>query len=287
MNLFQETKFIMNKYNVTANKSYGQNFLTDEYIVNSIIDNSLITKDDLVIEVGPGLGTLTKYLIESAGHTISVELDPKMITVLKDRFSLYDNFTLLHDDILKVDLNSLIQKTLEEKNLKRAKVVANLPYYITTPIIMKLLEEKLNLDSITVMVQKEVAERLAAKPGKSNTGSITYTIWYYTEPEIILDVPKDSFVPSPKVDSAVLKLNVLQKPRVQLDNEELFFKIIKAGFMQKRKTLLNSLSNSNIASKDVLEKMLTDLNIDVRIRAENLSLDDFKNITDYLLDFKN
>ena len=282
MNLFQETKFIMNKYNVTANKNYGQNFLVDESIVQSIIDNSSITKDDLVIEVGPGLGTLTKYLIESAGHTISVELDPKMITVLEDRFSLYDNFTLLHDDILKVDLNTLIQNTLKEKNLKRAKVVANLPYYITTPIIMKLLEEKLSLDSITVMVQKEVAERLAAIPGKNNTGAITYTIWYYTNPEIILDVPKDSFVPAPKVDSAVLKLNVLKQPSVKVDNEELFFKVIKAGFMQKRKTLLNSLSNSNIDSKENLEKMLTTLNIDSRIRAENLSLEDFKNITDYL-----
>lgn len=282
MNLFQETKFIMNKYNVTANKGYGQNFLTDEYIVTSIIDNSNITKDDLVIEVGPGLGTLTKYLIESAGHTISVELDPKMITVLEDRFSLYDNFTLLHDDILKVDLNTLIDNTLKEKNLKRAKVVANLPYYITTPIIMKLLEEHLNLDSITVMVQKEVAERLSAVPGKKDTGSITYTIWYYTEPEIILDVPNDSFIPAPKVDSAVLKLNVLKEPRVKLDNEELFFKVIKAGFMQKRKTLLNSLSNSNVGSKEDLEKMLIDLNLDPRVRAENLSLEDFKNITDYL-----
>ena len=282
MNLFQETKFIMNKYNVTANKGYGQNFLTDEYIVTSIIDNSNITKEDLVIKVGTELGTLTKYLIESAGHTISVELDPKMITVLEDRFSLYDNFTLLHDDILKVDLNTLIDNTLKEKNLKRAKVVANLPYYITTPIIMKLLEEHLNLDSITVMVQKEVAERLSAVPGKKETGSITYTIWYYTEPEIILDVPKDSFIPAPKVDSAVLKLNVLKEPRVKLDNEELFFKVIKAGFMQKRKTLLNSLSNSNIGSKEDLEKMLIDLNLDPRIRAENLSLEDFKNIADYL-----
>ena len=282
MNLYQETKFIMNKYNVTANKNYGQNFLTDEYIVNSIIDNSSITKEDLVIEVGPGLGTLTKYLIESAGHTISVELDPKMITVLKDRFSLYDNFTLLHDDILKVDLNTLIENTLKEKNLKKAKVVANLPYYITTPIIMKLLEEKLDLDSITVMVQKEVAERLSAVPGKNNTGAITYTIWYYTEPEIILEVPKESFVPSPKVDSAVLKLNVLKSPSVNIKNEDLFFKVIKAGFMQKRKTLINSLSNSNIASKELLEKMLIDLNIDIKIRAENLSLNDFKNITEYL-----
>ena len=282
MNLYQETKCIMNKYNVTANKNYGQNFLTDEYIVNSIIDNSSITKEDLVIEVGPGLGTLTKYLIESAGHTISVELDSKMITVLEDRFSLYDNFTLLHDDILKVDLNTLIENTLKEKNLKRAKVVANLPYYITTPIIMKLLEEKLNLDSITVMVQKEVAERLSCKPGKSNTGAITYTIWYYTEPEIILNVPKDSFIPAPKVDSAVLKLNILPKTRVELKNEELFFKIIKAGFMQKRKTLLNSLSNSNIDTKENLENMLLNLNLDLKVRAENLSLEDFKKITDYL-----
>ena len=282
MNLYQETKFIMNKYNVTANKGYGQNFLTDDYIVSSIISNSEITKEDLIIEVGPGLGTLTKYLIESAGHTISVELDPKMITVLEDRFALYDNFTLLHDDILKVDLNTLIDQTLKEKNLKRAKVVANLPYYITTPIIMKLLEEKLNLDSITVMVQKEVAERLSAVPGHKETGAITYTIWYYTEPEIILDVPKDSFIPAPKVDSAVLKLNVLKEPRVKLDNEEFFFKVIKAGFMQKRKTLLNSLSNSNIGSKESLEKMLLDLNLDPRVRAENLSLEDFKNIADYL-----
>lgn len=286
MNLYQETKFIMNKFNITANKNYGQNFLTDEYIVNSIIDNSSITKEDLVIEIGPGLGTLTKYLIDAAGHTISVELDPKMIEVLEERFSLYDNFSLLHNDILKVDLNTLIENTLKEKNLKRAKVVANLPYYITTPIIMKLLEEKPKLDSITVMVQKEVAERLSAIPGKSNTGAITYTIWYYSEPEIILNVPKESFVPSPKVDSAVLKLNLLSSPRVTLKNEEHFFKVIKAGFMQKRKTLLNSLTNSNIGSKDQLEKMLLDLNLDPKIRAEALTLENFKDISDYLIDNK-
>ena len=286
MNLYQETKFIMNKFNITANKSYGQNFLTDEYIVNSIIDNSSITKEDLVIEIGPGLGTLTKYLIDAAGHTISVELDPKMIEVLTERFSLYDNFSLLHNDILKVDLNTLIENTLKEKNLKRAKVVANLPYYITTPIIMKLLEEKPNLDSITVMVQKEVAERLSAVPGEANTGAITYTIWYYSEPEIILNVPKESFVPSPKVDSAVLKLNLLASPRVTLKNEEHFFKVIKAGFMQKRKTLLNSLSNSNIGSKDQLEKMLLDLGLDPKVRAEALSLENFKDISDYLMENK-
>ena len=209
-----------------------------------------------------------------------------MIEVLTERFSLYDNFSLLHNDILKVDLNTLIENTLKEKNLKRAKVVANLPYYITTPIIMKLLEEKPNLDSITVMVQKEVAERLSAVPGEANTGAITYTIWYYSEPEIILNVPKESFVPSPKVDSAVLKLNLLASPRVTLKNEEHFFKVIKAGFMQKRKTLLNSLSNSNIGSKDQLKKMLLDLGLDPKVRAEALSLENFKDISDYLMENK-
>ena len=238
MNLEQETKYILNKYNAHANKGYGQNFLIDQNVVDGIIEKAAVNKNDLIIEIGPGLGNLTSPLLENAGKVICIELDPKMVSILKDRFSLYDNFTLLHDDILKVDLNTLIDNTLKEKNLKRAKVVANLPYYITTPIIMKLLEEHLNLDSITVMVQKEVAERLSAIPGKKETGSITYTIWYYTEPEIILDVPKDSFIPAPKVDSAVLKLNVLNEPRVKLDNEELFFKVIKAGFMQKRKTLL-------------------------------------------------
>ena len=282
MNLTQETKFIMDKYNITANKNYGQNFLIDEFIVNSIIEKAEVCKEDLIIEIGPGLGTLTSNLIKKAGRVICIELDSNMINILNDRFSLYNNFELIHNDILKVNLKSIIEKNLDTFNLKKAKVVANLPYYITTPIIMKLLEEKLNLYTITVMVQKEVAIRLTEKPGNKETGAITYSINYYTNPEIILKVPKTSFIPSPKVDSAVIQLTVLKEPKIKLKNEKLFFKIIKVAFMQKRKTLLNSLSNSNIIEKSDLEKILQELNIDTKIRAEQLSLEEFAKISDYL-----
>ena len=282
MNLTQETKFIMDKYNITANKNYGQNFLIDEFIVNSIIEKAEVCKEDLIIEIGPGLGTLTSNLIKKAGRVICIELDSNMINILNDRFSLYNNFELIHNDILKVNLKSMIEKNLDTFNLKKAKVVANLPYYITTPIIMKLLEEKLNLYTITVMVQKEVAIRLTEKPGNKETGAITYSINYYTNPEIILKVPKTSFIPSPKVDSAVIQLTVLKEPKIKLKNEKLFFKIIKFAFMQKRKTLLNSLSNSNIIEKSDLEKILQELNIDTKIRAEQLSLEEFAKISDYL-----
>ena len=284
MNLIQETKFIMNKYQVSANKSYGQNFLIDEDVVLGICEKANISKDDLIIEIGPGLGTLTARLLEKAGKVIAVELDTKMIHILNDRFSLYDNFKLINDDILKVDLNKLISDELD--SLKKVKIVANLPYYITTPIIMKLLEEKLNIDSITVMVQKEVAERLCCSPGTGDTGAITYTINYYTKPEIVLDVPKESFIPSPKVDSNVINLQILNNPSVMVKDEGTLFKVIKFAFMQKRKTLLNSLSNSRMNSKEYFEKMLLDLNIDLKIRPEKLTLEDFAKISDYIYEKK-
>lgn len=278
MDLLKETRFIMNKYNIIANKGYGQNFLIDDNIVNEIIEKAKVSKEDLIIEIGPGLGNLTLPLLENAGKVICIELDPKMIRVLTDRFSIYDNFELINQDVLKTDLNDIINNS----GFKNAKVVANLPYYITTPIIMKLLEEKLNLESITVMVQKEVAERLTEKPGGKDTGAITYSINYYTKPEIVINVPKESFVPSPKVDSSVIKLDVLKTPSIDISDEKLFFKIIKFAFMQKRKTLVNSLSNSGLESKDFFEKMLIDLDLDTKIRAEQLSLEDFKNITEYI-----
>ena len=279
MNLIQETKFILKKYNITANKNYGQNFLIDENSVNTIVEEAQVCKEDLIIEIGPGLGTLTSLLLQNAGKVICIELDSKMITVLKDRFSLYENFELINDDILKVDLKRLLH---ENSNFKNVKVVANLPYYITTPIIMKLLEQKLNLKSITVMVQKEVAERLAEQPGGKETGAITYTINYYTNPKIILDVSKDCFVPSPKVDSSVLHLLILENPKINVSDEKLFFKIIKSAFLQKRKTLINSLSNSGIANKGFLEKMLNDLKINTKARAEQLTLEQFGEISDYI-----
>ena len=281
MNLEQETKYILNKYNAHANKGYGQNFLIDQNVVDGIIEHAGVNKEDLIIEIGPGLGNLTSPLLENAGKVICIELDPKMVSILKDRFSLYDNFELINEDVLKVDLNKLIE---ENSNFKTAKVVANLPYYITTPIIMKLLEDKLNLESITVMVQKEVAERLADKPGGKEVGAITYSINYYTNPEIIIDVPRDSFIPAPNVDSAVIKLDVLKEPKVKVLDEELFFKVIKFSFLQKRKTLINSLSNSGLLPKDFLEEMLNSLGIDLRVRAEQLSLEQFGQIADYIKD---
>lgn len=279
MNLEQETRYILNKYNAHANKGYGQNFLIDQSVVDEIIEKAEVNKDDLIIEIGPGLGNLTSPLLENAGKVICIELDPKMVSILTDRFSLYKNFELINEDVLKVDINKLINDNSEYKT---AKVVANLPYYITTPIIMKLLEDKLNLDSITVMVQKEVAERLADHPGGKEVGAITYSINYYTNPEIIIDVPRDCFVPSPNVDSAVIKLNVLKEPKIKVIDESIFFKVVKAAFMQKRKTLINSLTNSKIADKEFIETMLNTLNIDLRIRAEKLTLEEFGAIADYL-----
>ena len=285
MNLIEETKFIMKKYNITANKSYGQNFLIDESIVDSIIECAEISQNDLVIEIGPGLGTLTAKLLEKAGKVICIELDKKMLDILNDRFKLYNNFELINDDILKVDLHSIIKKNLI--NYKKAKVVANLPYYITTPIIMKLLEEKLDLTSITVMVQKEVAERLTEKPGEKNTGAITYSINYYTDPSLVINVPSNSFIPSPKVDSSVINLKLLNTPRVTPKDEILFFKIIKSAFLQKRKTLINTLINGNFGNREFLENMLTELGIDLKIRGEKLSLEEFKKIADYIFESKN
>ena len=280
MNLFDETRLIMKKYNISANKKLGQNFLIDESVVDGIVENSNIGENDLVIEIGPGLGTLTSKLAEKAKKVICIELDSKMVNLLKDRFIAYKNIEIINDDCLKVDINSLILKGKEE-GCKSAKVVANLPYYITTPIIMKLLEERLNIESITVMIQKEVAHRLADVPGGKESGSITYTIWYYSEPEILFDVPNSSFIPEPEVTSTVIKFNILEKPRIEVNDEEKFFKVIKASFMQKRKTLVNSLVNGGvISSKEEAEKILTSIGLDTKIRGEKLSLEDFKNLSE-------
>ena len=225
--ILQETKFIMNKYNIKANKSLGQNFLISQETVDQIIENSKICKQDLIIEIGPGLGTLTKELLEKAGKVICIELDPKMITILKDRFSLYNNLEIIHQDVLKVDLQQIIQKEKQKENIKQAKIVANLPYYITTPIIMKLLEEKLELETITVMVQKEVADRLTAIPGNKNTGAITYSVYYYAEAIEVAEVEKNSFIPAPEVISEVIQFKIRKQPPIQVSNEKEMFKIIR------------------------------------------------------------
>ena len=281
MNIKKETHFILDKYGIRADKSLGQNFLVNQDAIDGIIAASKVGKTDYVIEIGPGLGTLTAELLAQAGFVTCIELDNKMIDILQDRFKMYSNFELIHDDVLKVDLQDLIIQNLEKHKLKNVRIVANLPYYITTPIIMKLLEERLNIESITVMIQKEVAHRLADVPGGKESGSITYTIWYYSEPEILFDVPNSSFIPEPEVTSTVIKFNILEKPRIEVNDEEKFFKVIKASFMQKRKTLVNSLVNGGvISSKEEAEKILTSIGLDTKIRGEKLSLEDFKNLSE-------
>ena len=282
-NLYEETKFIMKKYNVSANKNLGQNFLIDYDIVDAIINASQISKDDLIIEIGPGLGTLTKFLLEKAGKVIAVELDTKMVKILNDRFTDYKNFEIINADILKLDLNEIIKINKEEKKFKNAKIVANLPYYITTPIIMNLLENNLDLESITIMIQKEVADRIVATPGSKMSGAITYSVHYYSIPESKKIVPNTSFVPMPQVDSEVINLKIRKEPVVNVKNVELFFKVIKASFMQRRKTLANALQNANIINtKEEIKKILMKLNLDENIRGEKLSMQNFADLANII-----
>lgn len=285
-NLLKETTYIMKKYKIKANKSLGQNFLIDEFVINNIIESAQIGKEDLVIEIGPGLGTLTKYLLEKAKKVICIELDKKMITILEDRFSLYNNLQIINNDVLKVDLNSMILEEKRKTQIKNVKIVANLPYYITTPIIMKLLESKLDIQSITVMIQKEVADRLIAKPGDKQTGAITYTVYYYCEGEKVLEVPHTSFIPEPEVTSEVIKLNIRKEPIIKNIDEITLFKIIKAAFMQRRKTLLNSLTNAHIfKDKEEGTIVLNNCGLLENTRAENLTLQDFAKITNEILKY--
>ena len=274
MNLRAETDFLLKKYNLKAKKSLGQNFLISEEIVNNIVEVAGVSNEDTIIEIGPGLGTLTNKLAENAKEVIAIELDDSMITVLTERFSLYDNVKLIHADVLKTDLKELI------KDKSSVKVVANLPYYITTPIVMKLLEENLDIVQITKKKKKEVGERFTATPNGKEYGAITVSINYYTEPSIVIDVPRDNFDPVPDVDSCVVNLKV-RKERVELKNEKNFFKVIKAAFSQRRKNIGNSLVGVG-KSKQEVKEMLDTLKIDSNLRAENLSLENFAQIADYI-----
>ena len=281
MTSLQETKIILNKYNITANKKLGQNFLINDDVIEKIILSANIEQNDIIIEIGPGLGTLTKKLIEKAGKVIAIEIDNKMINILNDRFKQCDNFVLINQDVLKTDLNKLISQY--KNSFEKVKIVANLPYYITTPIIMKLLEEKLDIESITVMIQKEVAQRITADPGDKLSGAITYSVNYYAIPEEIIVVERDSFIPAPEVDSEVIKLYIRNIPAVNVINEKMFFNIIKASFMQRRKTLLNSLANFGITKdKEKLKEILTKAEIDENIRGERLTIEQFAKLSNLI-----
>ena len=277
----EETKFILKKYNITANKKLGQNFLISDEVINEIINASEVNKADLVIEIGPGLGTLTSKLLEKAGKVIAIELDTKMLKILQDRFFLYKNFVLLNADVLKVDLNTLIAENKGELN--NVKIVANLPYYITTPIVMKLLEEKIPVDSITVMVQKEVADRLTALPGEKLSGAITYTVNYYAEASKIIFVDRNNFIPAPEVDSEVIKLKIRQEPAVNVKNEKVFFRLIKESFSHRRKTLVNGLENSGMfKDKEQIKQLLEKMNLETNVRGENLSINQFAELSNLI-----
>ena len=289
MNVYEETQLILHKYKIQANKSLGQNFLVDDNVIDEIIRSSNIDKQDLIIEIGPGLGVLTNRLLQESNNVIAVELDKRMVNILQDRFMLNINgqaesrLEIINEDILKINLNQLIAKKRSQTEIKQVKIVANLPYYISTPIIMKLLENRLDIYEIIVMVQKEVAERLTAKTGTRLAGAITYAVEYYSDATSVIKVPKESFVPSPKVESEVIKLKVRKNKKIQVEDERLLFNIISKSFMQRRKTLSNALLNNNIINnKEDVNKMWISLEMNETVRGESLTLEQFGKIADYI-----
>lgn len=269
------------KYQFNFQKKFGQNFLIDEHVISKIIRGAEVTKDDFVLEIGPGIGTMTQYLAEAAREVAAVEIDRKLIPILKETLEDYDNVILINQDILKVDICGLVQ----EKNEGRpVKVVANLPYYITTPIIMALFESHVPVDNITVMVQKEVAERMKVGPGSKEYGALSLAVQYYAEPYLVANVPANCFIPRPNVDSAVIRLTRHKKPVVSVDNEALLFKIIRASFNQRRKTLQNGLKNSGSinASKEDIVKAIKEAGLPENVRGEALTLEEFSRLTNIL-----
>ncbi|MCQ2548373.1 MAG: 16S rRNA (adenine(1518)-N(6)/adenine(1519)-N(6))-dimethyltransferase RsmA [Clostridia bacterium] len=267
-------------------KSLGQNFLQDQGIIDEIVDAAQIGQEDLVIEIGPGGGALTKELIKEAGKLIAVELDDRLIPELNARFMPYGNFQLIHEDILKVDLQEIIHRELESGQLKKVKVIGNLPYYITTPIIMGLLEKGIPADSITIMMQKEVGDRILAKPNTKAYGALSIAVQYYSEVEKVLDVPRHCFYPQPNVDSIVLKLNIKKQKDIEVVDEGLFFETVKAGFGMRRKTLLNSLTLIQGIDKGQIGKALDLAGIDPARRAETLTIEEFATLAKAIGEFK-
>ena len=268
---------VLQKYNFAFQKRFGQNFLIDTHVLEKIIAASQITKDDFVLEIGPGIGTMTQYLAEYAREVTAVEIDNTLIPILKDTLKDWDNVTVINDDILKVDIRKL---ALEKNGGRPIKVVANLPYYITTPIIMGLFENQVPIDSITIMVQKEVADRMQVGPGTKDYGALSLAVQYYARPEIVANVPPNCFMPRPKVGSAVIRLERYEKPPVEVSNEKLMFRIIRASFNQRRKTLVNGLKNSQELSysREEIEEVLNECGIPLNIRGEALTLAEFAEI---------
>ena len=274
------TKEVLAKYNMSAKKKFGQNFLIDSHVLEGIVEAAGVTKDDLVLEIGPGIGSLTQYLAEAAGRVIAVVIDKTLLPVLADTLTEYDNVTVINEDILKVNLDEVVT----ENGGRPIKVVANLPYYITTPIIMKLFESRARIESITVMVQKEVADRMAAGPGGKDYGSLSLAVGYYAKAVTVMDVPPSSFIPQPNVGSAVVNLSRYAEPRVSVQDEKRLFEIVRTAFNQRRKTLSNSLSNNpalRVSRQEVVDALVK-MGVDEKARGEILTLEQFAELSDIL-----
>ena len=277
----QVTIETIKKYEFAFQKKFGQNFLIDGHVIEKIISAADITKEDCILEIGPGIGTMTQYLAENAGQVVAVEIDKNLIPILDETLADYDNITIINDDILKVDINKIVQ---EKNNGKPIKVVANLPYYITTPIIMGLFEKHVPLSSITVMVQKEVADRMKVGPGTKDYGALSLAVQYYAEPYLVANVPPNCFIPRPGVGSAVIKLTRYKEPPVKVKDEKLMFTLVRAAFGQRRKTLQNAIANSNEQSftKEEVKAAITRMGLSENIRGESLSLTEFAALSDIL-----
>ncbi len=275
------TKEVLARYNMSAKKKFGQNFLIDSGVLEGIVEAAGVTEDDCVLEIGPGIGSLTQYLAEAAGRVVAVEIDKTLLPVLDDTLSEYDNVTIINNDVLKVDITEVVNEYNQGRPIK---VVANLPYYITTPIIMKLFESGAPIESITVMVQKEVADRMSAGPGNKDYGSLSLAVGFYAEAQAVMDVPPSSFIPQPKVGSAVVKLVRCDEPRVSVKDEKFMFAIIRDAFNQRRKTLSNAISNGAElhVSRQQVTDALTTMGIDERARGETLTLAQFAELSDIL-----
>lgn len=276
---------VLQKYNFNFQKKFGQNFLIDTHVLDKIIASAEVGKDDCVLEIGPGIGTMTQYLAENAREVVAVEIDRALIPILGDTLSEYDNVTVINDDILKVDINKIVE---EKNNGQPIKVVANLPYYITTPIIMGLFESHVPLKSITIMVQKEVADRMQVGPGTKDYGALSLAVQYYAKPEIVANVPPNCFMPRPNVGSAVIRLTRYDKPPVDVKDEKYMFSIIRASFNQRRKTLINGLLNSGnlgVTKEDILE-VLEEMGLSATIRGEALMLEQFAEFSNRLSEKK-
>ena len=276
----KKTIEVIQKYQFAFQKRFGQNFLIDAHVLEKIVSAAGITKDDCVLEIGPGIGTMTQYLAESAGQVIAVEIDTNLLPILTDTLKDYSNVKVINQDILKVDINELVK---EYNNGRPIKVVANLPYYITTPIIMGLFESNVPIDNITVMVQKEVADRMQVGPGSKDYGALSLAVQYYASPYIVANVPPNCFIPRPNVGSAVIRLTRYQEPPVQVKDPKLMFKLIRASFNQRRKTLQNGLNNSPEISfsKEEITKAIESLGVSPSVRGEALSLKQFAQLANY------